>query len=188
MTAVAHKHDDELGDAQSQRDEVCQHTPSLDQAAAPPADSAEEPMPEDAFAVIQRVHELCGHSPARELTEGEGWNFVGAYKISLVVHATKILGAMIFAGKLVAEMKQRGDFDLDVSETCLVETDCEDSHWCEPSLVEEQALTDGESAKATENIQNSYKHAALAAWHSAGWARAAAEYQFERGKQRGVRQ
>ena len=43
------------------------------------------------------------------------------------------------------------------------------------------------SAKATENIQNSYKHAALAAWHSAGWARAAAEYQFERGKQRGVR-
>jgi hypothetical protein len=39
--------------------------------------------------------------------------------------------------------------------------------------------------KLPQSIRD-WKQAAQDAWHS-GWARAAAEYQFERGKQRGVR-
>jgi hypothetical protein len=33
-----------------------------------PLDPAEEPMPEAAFEIIQRAHELCGHPPAVDLT------------------------------------------------------------------------------------------------------------------------
>ena len=65
----------------------------------PPADSAEAEMPAAAFQAIERAHQICGHPPARELTA----------EPDLIAPAVKILGAQIFAGKLVRAMKERGE-------------------------------------------------------------------------------
>jgi hypothetical protein len=74
-------------------------------------------------------------------------------------HATRILRAQIRALALLAEMKERGDSDLNVSETCLVET--VDDETDEPSVDWAQIAAD--------------------AWAGASWKEAAAEYQFKRG-------
>jgi hypothetical protein len=134
-----------------------------------PPDPAEEPMTEDAFAVIQRAHAICDHPPAQD--EGVHQCTPSMTTAALEQHAIKILGAMIFAGKLVAEMKQRGDFDLNVSD--LVETDSEGSHWYEPSRLN---LVDDE----TDEVVTDWESVAQDAWRSQGWAQAAQEYQFAR--------
>jgi hypothetical protein len=139
----------------------------------PQDDPAEaEEMSVTSFEMIQRVHELCGHPPARELpAELE-------QRDCLIAHATKIMRAHLRARELVHEMKQRGYFDLNVSD--LVETDSEDVHQCTPSRLD---LVDDEA----DEVVTDWKSVAQDAWQGEGWARAAAEYQFERGKQRGVR-
>jgi hypothetical protein len=127
--------------------------------AAPPADSAEAEMSEAAFAIIERASAICGHPPARELpAEPEG---------CLIVRATKILSAQILAAELLHEMKQRGDSDFGVSETCLVETDSDESQHCNSSLGDDE--TD-------EPPVIDWKEVAQDAWRSEGWARAAKEY------------
>jgi hypothetical protein len=122
-------------------------------------------------------------------------------------HATKIMRAHLRARELVHEMKQRGDFDLNVSD--LVETDSEESHWFSPpekASAEVRLSELGESQPSdsllrlrekwcdsslgdneTDEVVTDWARIAADAWHGESWARAAAEYQFERGKQRGVR-
>jgi hypothetical protein len=99
------------------------------------------------FRIIERAHELCNHAPAVDLAA------------ELEQHATRILRAQIRALALLAEMKERGDSDLNVSETCLVET--VDDETDEPSVDWAQIAAD--------------------AWAGASWKEAAAEYQFKRG-------
>jgi hypothetical protein len=131
------------------------------------ADPAEAEMSEAAFAVIQRAHELCGHPAAVELTA----------EPDLIAHATKILGAMIFAGKLVREMRQRGEFE-DVGVICPVDGDdatdeVELTHLCQ--------LT---PASAGTEPPVDWKEVAEAAWRDEGWALAATEYAALRGRAR----
>jgi hypothetical protein len=145
-------------------------------------DPAEAEMPEAAFAIIEHVHQLCGHPAAVEF-EAAKRTHVSDLKL-LEQHAIKILSAQIRAGQLVRSMKQRGDFDLEVSDlvetkskkfldlSALVETDCEGSHCCEPSLVDDE--TDTDWAEVAQN-----------AWHDESWKVAAANYHRTR---RGVRQ
>jgi hypothetical protein len=98
----------------------------------PPADPAEAEMPAAAFEVIQRAHAICSHPPAIDLaaephdklsSRRENWNLdEQRVQSALTEGATKILCAQIRARALLAaEMKERGDPDLGVSETCLVE-------------------------------------------------------------------
>jgi hypothetical protein len=117
----------------------------------PQDDPAEAPMSEAAFAVIERAHQLCGHPAARELPAED----------CLIAHATKIMRAQIRAGKLLREMKERGDSDLGVSKTCLVE------------LVDDE----------TDEVVTDWAQIAADAWRSRGWAQAAQEYRAKRVRQ-----
>jgi hypothetical protein len=133
--------------------------------AEPQLDPAEAEMPETNFQAIERARELCGHAAARELR-----NIEFAYFSPLLqTRAIRILSSQIRAAELVREMAERGELsDLGVTETCLVELRLSDDETVDPPV--------------------NWKEAAQAAWHSAGWARAAVEYRAECGKQRGVRQ
>jgi hypothetical protein len=132
---------------------------TADQAAAQAADSAEAPMSQDAFTVIERAHQLCDHPPAIGLAA------------ELEQHAIKIMSAQIRAGELLREMKERGDSDLGVSKTCLVETDSEESRWCESSLVDDE----------TDDPVIDWKSVARDAWDGKSWKDAAMDYRAERG-------
>jgi hypothetical protein len=141
MTAAAHQLDDD----------------------EPQPDFAEEPMSEADFRIIARAHELCDHPAAVDLDEAAKPERVRDLKLEQ--HATKILGAMIFAGKLVAEMKQRGDFDHDVSD--LVET--------------ADHFADGvrEVPSDSDETDTDWARMAADAWNE-GWRDAAVAYQVTR--------
>jgi hypothetical protein len=157
MTAAASQHDDE-----------------------PPADSAEEPMSEVAFAVIQRAHAICDHAPARELPAGphdrfsrrlENWNLdEQRAEQALIPHATRILRAQIRAVVLVREMKERG-------ERCDVEDFI--GGFQIPKIWEFE-LGDDE----TDEPSVDWAQLAADAWCGEGWKVAALDYHRTR---RGVR-
>jgi hypothetical protein len=119
----------------------------------PHADPAEEPMSEAAFAVIQQAHQLCDHPPARELTAEPD-------EPTLTRIAIRILSSQIRAGQLVRAMEERGDFDLDVGKTCLLDDE-------------------------TDDLGTDWAEVARAVWDSEGWKDAAEDYHRTR---RGVRQ
>jgi hypothetical protein len=131
-----------------------------------PIDLAAAEMSAADFQVIEHVHAICNHAPARELPA----------EPDLIAHAAKILGAQIRAAELLREMKQRGDSDLNVSD--LVETDSEDE-----AVTESQR---DESHQCDSSV--SWAQIAADAWAGASWKVAAMDYhRAERGK-RGVRQ
>jgi hypothetical protein len=135
LSAVAHQHVDEPQDDPAE------------EAAMSAAD----------FRIIARAHQLCGHSPAVDLTVESDQRITDPTHVSLLLpHAIKILRSQIRAGELVREMAERGD--LGVTETCLVEL----------------RLSDDETDEVEPPVN--WKQAAQDAWHGESWKDAATDY------------